>query len=165
MKKIILVILLFLSISVSAKFYKSFIVEEKLTLPEYNYYIDNNLSKDIPSKDYIYVKSNCNNKTISNWDNNKWIPIMKDIKSNDTVCNYYFKEKIINSIKDTDINKYISINNNIYKIIDTKSLEIESINSSIDTKYVKIVNERLYLNDSTYIESGNGEENNPYIIR
>lgn len=165
MKKIIVVILLFLSISVSAKFYKSFGLEEKLTLPEYNYYIDNNLSKDIPSKDYIYVKSNCNNKTISNWDNNKWIPIMKDIQSNDTVCNYYFKEKITKSLKDTDINKYISINNNIYKIIDTKTLELESINGSIDNKYVKIRDERLYLKEDVYIESGNGEENSPYIIR
>ena len=165
MKKIIVVILLFLTISVSAKFYKSFVVEEKLTLPEYNYYIDNNLVKDIPNKDYIYIKSNCNNKTISNWDNNKRIPIMKDIVSNDTVCNYYFKEKITKSLKDTDINKYISINNNIYKIINTKTLELESINSSIDTKYVKIRDERLYLKEDVYIESGNGEESNPYIIR
>jgi hypothetical protein len=166
MKKIIAVFLLFLSISVSAKFYKELVVEEKVVLPEYNFYINDNLSNEIPNNDYIYIKSNCTNKTISDWDNNKWIPIMKNIESNDTKCNYYFKEKITKSLKDTDINKYISINNNIYKMIDINTLELENINNSlIDSKYVKIKEERLYLNEFTYIESGNGEENNPYIIR
>ncbi len=166
MKKIIAFILLFLSISVSAKFYKELVIEEKISLPEYNFYINDNLSKEIPTNDYIYTKSNCNNKTLSDWDNNKWIPIMNNIESNDTKCNYYFKEKITKSLKDTDINKYISINNNIYKIININTLELENINNSlIDNKYVTIKEERLYLNENTYIESGNGEENNPYIIR
>ena len=166
MKKIVVVIILFMTISVSAKFYKNLIIEDKLILPEYNYYIDNNLVKEIPSKDYIYIKSNCNNKTISNWDNNKWIPIMKNIESNDTKCNYYFKEKITNSLKDTDINKYISIDNIIYKLIDINTLELENINNTDNnSKYVKIVGERIFLDNNTYIESGNGEESNPYIIR
>ncbi len=166
MKKIVVVIILFMTISVSAKFYKNLIIEDKLILPEYNYYIDNNLVKEIPSKDYIYIKSNCNNKTISNWDNNKWIPIMKNIESNDTKCNYYFKEKITKSLKDTDINKFISIDNNIYKIIDIKTLELENINNTDNnSKYVKIVDGKLFLDSNTYIESGNGEESNPYIIR
>jgi hypothetical protein len=155
-----------MTISVSAKFYKSMVIEEKINLPEYNFYIDNNLVKEIPSKDYIYIKSNCNNKTQSNWDNNKWIPIMKSIESNDTKCNYYFKENITKSLKDTDLNKYISVDNNIYKLIDINTLEIESINNSNNnSKYVKIIDERIFLEKNTYIESGSGKESDPYIIR
>ncbi len=166
MKKIIVITILLLSISVSAKFYKNLVIEEKLVLPEYNYYLNDNLSKEIPSKDYIFIKSNCNNKITSNWNNNEWIPIMKDIESNDTKCNYYFKEKITKSLKETDINKYISIDNIIYKLIDINTLELENINNSNNnSKYVKIVDGRYYLDKNTYIDSGNGEENNPYIIR
>ena len=166
MKKFLVLILLFISISVSAKFYKDVIVEDNLVLPKYNIYIENELVKELPSKDYIFIKSNCNNKTNSSWDNNKWIPLMNNIESNDTICNYYFKENITKSLKDTDINKYISIDNNIYQLIDIDNLELKSINITTNSnKYVKIVDERIYLNSNTYIEKGNGELDNPYIIR
>ena len=163
MKKLLIILILFMTISVSAKFYKTEIIEDSIVLPEYSFYINNSNYNKIPNNnDYLFVKSSCNNKTISKWDDNKWIPVIENIESNDTICNYYFMEKVTKSLKDTDINKYISIDNNIYKIIDINTLEVEGNNLS---KFITENNNKKYLDKNTYIEKGNGDINNPYIIR